>query len=444
MKDETIILLTYYSRQEDDNDPVLRHIIKSYSPAYLPWDVYLSGPLSKIFSRVIVYDFLRRRAEIGIEAMNREIIDLVRKEKAKYVLWTSFYYDVHQSTLDTIREEGAIVVGWFFDDEWRFHSYSKYWIPHLTYCVTNAVSRVGDYQALGAKVIQTIPNTGVAVNRDWSQIEEKYGVSFVGSRYYANRERWFDELRRRNIQVHLFGKGWTGYVPFEKMIEIFGNSKINLNFSEAPNHERLQIKGRVFQVCLAGGFLLTEYAPGLENYFEIGKEIVCFENADEMVDKISYYLEHDAERRAIARAGFERATRDHTSDRMVADVFEKIERDRKSAHSTKHGRAQMTPKMPMLTRILIPSHYHFHWGEAFSKENYGRRMSGESFAQSLSWSRLNVSTRYYRIAGSFPRSMRHVLFKTHDVLIKIPGKLYRKFSLPFMGRVLRKFVNRYI
>lgn len=444
MINETIVLLTYYYHEEDANDNILRHIIKNCSPAYLPWDIYLTEPLRKVFSKVIVYDFLKRRAEAGIEAMNTEIIDLVRKEKAKYVLWTSFYYDVHQSTLDLLRRDGVITVGWFFDDEWRFDSYSKFWIPYLDYCVTNAVSRVDDYKRLGAKVILTIPNTGVTVDCDWSQIDEKYDVTFVGSRYYGNRQRWFDEVERRNISVKGFGKGWTGYVPFDGMLEIFKTSKINLNFSEAPNHGKPQIKGRVFQACLAGGFMLTEYAPGIEKYFEPGKEIVCFRNADDLAEKISYYLQHDAERRAIARAGWERATRDHSSDRMVADVFKEIAQDEASEKRERTVRRPSKRDMPIMTRIFVPSFYHFHWGEALSKEGSERWLCRESFAHSLSWSRLNVPAWYYGIAVYFPRSMQPALFQAHDTLLRLPGKMYRKFSLPFMGKILRKFTNKYI
>ena len=172
MINETIIFLTYYYEPELRNHRLLKYV-KDCCGAYLPFNLYLYEPLQKIFSKVILYDYLKRRAEIGIKAMNEEVIDLVRKEHAKYVLWTSFYYDIQQSTLDTIRQDGTIVVGWFFDDEWRFNSYSKYWIPYLDYCVTNAIEAVPKYRALGARVIQTIPNTGIAIDRDWSIIEEK-------------------------------------------------------------------------------------------------------------------------------------------------------------------------------------------------------------------------------------------------------------------------------
>src|SRR3989475_12692029 len=326
MKHETVILLTYYYRQEDRDHGILRHILGAFSPSYLPFDLYLHEPLKRIFGRVIVYDFLRRRAELGLRAMNDEILAVVREERPKYVLWTSFYDDIRNTTLETIRKEGTTVVGWFFDDEWRFSSYSKYWIPYLDYCVTNAISVAPTYRQLGARVIQTVPNSGVAIDVDWAHLEEGYDLAFVGSTRTADRRRYLDEFRINNTPVNVFGEGHGGYVPFERMLDIFRTSRINLNFSKAGSYPWVrQIKGRVFQVCLAGGFLLTEYAPGIEKYFELDKEVVCFDSAKEVVDKVRYYLNHEEERRVIARAGWERATREYTSCCMVAKVFEEVE-----------------------------------------------------------------------------------------------------------------------
>jgi hypothetical protein len=38
---------------------------------------------------------------------------------------------------------------------------------------------VPNYRALGARVINTIPNTGVAIDHDWSKVEAKYDFLFI-------------------------------------------------------------------------------------------------------------------------------------------------------------------------------------------------------------------------------------------------------------------------
>lgn len=441
MINETIILLIYNYNYEDHNYRLPKYV-KDYCPAYLPFNLYLYEPLRKIFSRVILYDYLKRRAEIGIKSMNEEVIDLVRKEHPKYVLWTSFYDDVQESTLEMIRKDGTIVVGWFFDDEWRFNSYSKYWIPYLDYCVTNAIEAVPKYRALNARVIQTIPNTGIPIDCDWSNIEEKYDVSFVGSIIFADREQYINKLKKRNIPVHIFGRGSGGYVSFEQMIDIFENSKINLNFSKAgPYYWVKQIKGRVFQVCMAGGFLLTEYVPGIENYFEIDKEIVCFHNHEEMIDKITYYLEHEEERQAIARAGWKRATCEYTSFSMVSNVFRDIEQDMAAKDKESNPQPQKL-KMSIWARMIL-SLYHFRWARSLLEECDKQSLGEEGLALSLSYNPFNISAWYYHVVSFLPSFMRPSLFELYNPVEKLSRALLSGLrSISYLRKVQQSVIKR--
>ena len=75
-----------------------------------------------------------------------------------------------------------------------------------------------------------------------------------------------------------------------------------------------QLKSRPFQAAGAGAMVINEYCPELEELFDVGKEIVTFEfgHPEEVREKIKWYLEHDQEREKVARAGYERAHRDHT------------------------------------------------------------------------------------------------------------------------------------
>lgn len=415
--------------------------VKNYLGVYLPFSLYLYEPLQKIFSKVILYDYLKRRTEIGVRAVNQEIIDLVRKEHPKYVIWTSWWYDILESTLDTIRKEST-VVGWFFDDDWRFEDYSKWWIPYLDYCVTNAIEAVPKYREFDARVIQTIPNTGVAIDRDWSNIEEKYDVSFVGSRYCADREQYINELKKKNILVHLFGDGWGKYVSFEEMINIFKTSKINLNFSkDVANQEKLQIKGRVFQVCMAGGFMLTEYAFGIEKYFDIDKEIVCFRNAEEMLHKIAYYIEHETERRAVAHAGWKRASREYTSIRMVSEVFQEIEQDLPARDYPKPTPEKL--KMPIRIRS-IRSRYHFQWTRALLEENYKEDLWKDALALSLSYNPLIwFGPGYYYVVSFLPSFMRSFLLELYGDGEKFHKALFFQLgSIRYVRKMKRSFTKR--
>jgi hypothetical protein len=273
---------------------------------------------------------------------------------------------------------------------------------------------VSKYHDLDARVIQTIPNTGVAYNVDWPNLKEIHQISFVGSRFYANREKQFQDIEKSGIHIESFGFGWpSGYISFEEMIDIFQTSKINLNFSSGSPVEGdvLQIKGRVFQVCMAGGFLLTEYTSGLEKYFVLDKEIVCFRTQEEMAKKISYYLNHDQERLTIARAGWEKACRDYTSIAMTAKVFEEIENDHLKPH-TKPTELHV----PVRIRGQMASYY-MDWYAAFQNE-MKTRLAKESFWMAIRNYPIAISPEWWgaHIISVLPKPLRNIARKCYQLL----------------------------
>ena len=86
-----------------------------------------------------------------------------------------------------------------------------------------------------------------------------------------------------------------------------------------------QIKGRVFEIPMCGGFLLTEYVEGLEEWFRIDAEIACFAEVGEAVEKIRHYLSHEEERRQVAESGYRRAIDCHSWNLRLIEVFQIIQ-----------------------------------------------------------------------------------------------------------------------
>jgi spore maturation protein CgeB len=419
MINETIILLSPY--EDCSKHRLAKHV--GYLKVAVPFDVCFYQPLKRVFSRVVLYDYLKRMVEVGVRGVNEEIIELVGKEHPKYVLWLAFgeYYEIQESTFDTIRREGAKVVGWFFDDEVRFDYYSKWWIPHLDYFITNDIEAVPKYGQLGAHAIFTITDTWDSVERDWSEVEEKHEVSFVGS-LHADREQYLKILKTKGILVNLSGTAKKRWVSYEEMMDIFATSKVNLNFSKTYAYMKFGIKGRIFKVCLAGGFLLTEYTPGIENFFKIGEEIVCFQSPEEMVDKINYYLNHDDERQAIAQAGWQRANKEYTAFHIMSRVFQEIEE-----HSAE---SQSRPKeltMPVSVRKRVSEFYRM-WGGAFLVTNH-KGLWKDALSLSLSYNPSNLRARLAYAIGSLPLLMRFVPIQFYIAVIKLHNALFACLGL---------------
>jgi spore maturation protein CgeB len=82
---------------------------------------------------------------------------------------------------------------------------------------------------------------------------------------------------------------------------------------------------RVIEATGAGAFLITNAHPDLVKFFEPGKELETFSNADELINKIRHYLAHDDARRAIAAKGRARCLKDHSMAASAAQFRAMIE-----------------------------------------------------------------------------------------------------------------------
>ena len=97
---------------------------------------------------------------------------------------------------------------------------------------------------------------------------------------------------------------------WSEMPKVFRMSKINLNFTIPNIKSGLPL--RIWDVIGAGGFLMTNYQAEIPMYFEDGKELICFEDERELVQKAAYYLKHEDERLEIAEKGYQKVKRYHS------------------------------------------------------------------------------------------------------------------------------------
>ena len=67
---------------------------------------------------------------------------------------------------------------------------------------------------------------------------------------------------------------------------------------------------RCFEIPAIGSALFSEYSEYLANLFIDGTEAVFFRNQNELVEKVTYYLNHKDELEEIRKRGTERVSRD--------------------------------------------------------------------------------------------------------------------------------------
>ena len=171
---------------------------------------------------------------------------------------------------------------------------------------------------------------------DVDSIKKDILISFVGRTDRIGRKEFIEHLEKNNVAIELYGEGTkNGMITAGQKIDIYKRSKISLNFSGCAEYfhdngvkkidKRIkQVKGRIWELVLCKTLVITDYAPCLEKSFDIGKEIVVFEDERDMLEKVRYYMQNDAERERIALNGLNRARRDVNYREVVRNLLQVI------------------------------------------------------------------------------------------------------------------------
>lgn len=153
----------------------------------------------------------------------------------------------------------------------------------------------------------------------------KYNVSYVGgfTPHHSNGNSVFEKVAEK-IKVDFWGYGESFLMPGSfikrnfhgnawgrKMYEIFASSKIvinrHINISEGYANNM-----RMFDATIMGALLITDHKKNMNEFFEVGREVVTYKNADDLIKKINYYIKNPLELNKIALAGQKRTLKSHT------------------------------------------------------------------------------------------------------------------------------------
>jgi hypothetical protein len=141
-------------------------------------------------------------------------------------------------------------------------------------------------------------------------------LGFVGLMFQPGHER-------RRVMADL-ARRWTvneqRYYLQEEIPGIYSRSKIvvNLPFKDDLNF-------RFFEALSCGAMLLTRRIDtGQELLFTEGVHYAAFADDAELIEKITYYLSHDAEREAIAAAGHAEVLKHHGLNTRLTTLLDTV------------------------------------------------------------------------------------------------------------------------
>lgn len=274
------------------------------------------------------FDQMETARSQGKEAASDLLVRTVDEGSFDCLFYVPFKDEISADALRSISSRDDIAtVAWGCDDHWRFEDFSSLLAPALDWWVTTARSAVPKFEALGmgARVIKSqwaVEPTAyhpLGVPRD-------IAVSFVGQPHGERREI-IEALAGMGVRVDVFGRGWEGAdsrVTHEQMLGVFSRSEVSLNLSKSSVGDVEQIKGRVFEVPACRSLLLTDMADDLDAYYEIGEEIVVYEDLEDLAEKALFYSTHQLERDTIAEAGYMRTLGEHTWRQRFDDIFARM------------------------------------------------------------------------------------------------------------------------
>jgi spore maturation protein CgeB len=159
--------------------------------------------------------------------------------------------------------------------------------------------------------------------------------------------RLTEELGSR---FRLTGRGWDEekchhLAPFPKnlaeYLQRFRTAAVNVNLWNGASEGT--INSQHFEITAAGGFLLCQDHSDVEMFFDVGTECDTFRSADELLEKIHYYLQHADRRQQIAQAGQRRTLRDHLYRNRLGDLLTIMERVKQRAAAARLEKADQSP-----------------------------------------------------------------------------------------------------
>lgn len=106
---------------------------------------------------------------------------------------------------------------------------------------------------------------------------------------------------------------------YDHMPNVFANSKINLNIT--LRSIRTGIPLRAMDIMGSGGFLLSNYQEEFLQYFEPEEDFVYYEDTEDLLKKVEYYLSHDKERMEIAQNGYRKMRENHTMQSRAEEML---------------------------------------------------------------------------------------------------------------------------
>lgn len=250
---------------------------------------------------------------------------------------------VRGSAIKAIKEQlDTYVIQYYGDFRWGPQS----WIVDIgrwadcTILPSDDLQRRSMYEKAGVKHVGPWWGPGVDPEVFSPRGKDKlYDIVFAGTNIrlphkgYADRRQLLEMVLGAGFRLDVFGgtDGWRylrgnihlhPYTLGSRLAEIYSRSLITLGINGVNSIRMYASWERTLNSMASGSLHLTHYVPGIETFFENGKDLVWFHSIPEAIELIEYYLVHEDEREKIAAAGSQKVLAHHTWDDRIRRLME--------------------------------------------------------------------------------------------------------------------------
>ncbi len=320
-----ILLLTKF-RKPWNNGHYMAHALKT-----MGWHVDCIDTPSQISSLPVFLETCNYKLALATKAegITPEIIKKIQKKGTPFVIWfpDPVYPPKH------IVKLGKVCDFFFTMSEGRIEDYKKNGVKKIAWLT----------QAVNPNFFPDIKLTAKDIKYYGSE------VTFIGTlcglpQYKPRRQmlkkvidagfklKWWGPKPARKLKEIPFllskvCKSYGGrFVYLESFSKVVKASKIFLSRDSYPD-VRLSMSVRIYTALCCGAFYMCQKVEGIETLFTPGKEIEIFEDYDEMIDKIRYYLQHEQKRNSIAQCGQKKVLERHTYIHRFNEMFDILKKE---------------------------------------------------------------------------------------------------------------------
>lgn len=278
--------------------------------------------------------FLANDLKIGFEKLGyeveyrfREDYDDLKLKNAGNVIYFKGYYTFKTLPKDNVKKRKNVLYVYYMEGLYKD-------IFSEVDAVVSASKKFVDEHIIGSGFkgghIPQYTNPERFKNAN-SEVDKQHDVLFVGSDHSRKGRKSVDYALKANANLSVYGKFWDesldrdvlkgSYIDNDELYKYYGNAKIVLNDHRAEMAYFGFVSNRIYDVSASGGFIFTDYVKDIED--EYGDSIVMYKNFDEFNEKLQYYLEHDDERKALAKKA-QKITLEKFTNEVAAKKFIEI------------------------------------------------------------------------------------------------------------------------